>query len=217
MNDPQGIWQRSDGSFHIGYQCHPQHIQWGNISMCAATSADLVSFQDVNSWQNPKTLWPSEYYDIRGVFDGTIIKKGFEGFPTQIYTSTFPGPLGATAKEMEGTETQSIAYTVDEGRSWIKLAANFNPVISQWPEHNLTGFRDPYVFTSPRLARILGNSSSDQLFMTISGGVHDQGPELYLYRQRELGNVVDWEYLQPVFAQEPTSSWSRYSGSFGIN
>jgi beta-fructofuranosidase len=81
--------------------------------------------------------WPSEIYDMRGVFDGSIIKNGWEGYPTTIYTSTFTGPLGATSDpaEMEGTETQSIAYTKDDGKSWIKL--NFgpkgNPVICTFP------------------------------------------------------------------------------------
>jgi beta-fructofuranosidase len=81
--------------------------------------------------------WPSEIYDMRGVFDGSIIKNGWEGYPTTIYTSTFSGPLGATSDpaEMEGTETQSIAYTKDDGKSWIKL--NFgpkgNPVICTFP------------------------------------------------------------------------------------
>jgi beta-fructofuranosidase len=49
-------------------------------------------------------------YDIRGVFDGSIIKEGINGNPTIIYTSTFTGPLGATSDppEQEGTETQSF-------------------------------------------------------------------------------------------------------------
>jgi beta-fructofuranosidase len=70
---------------------------------------------------------------MRGVFDGSIIKNGWNGFPTTIYASTFTGPLGAVSDpaEMEGTETQSIAYTENGGKSWIKLnfGSNGNPVI----------------------------------------------------------------------------------------
>src|ERR1700690_1190023 len=78
--------------------------------------------------------WPSAIYDIRGVFDGSIIKDGWAGFPTTIYTSTFlGGPLPATAQppEVEGIETKSIAYTEDGGKSWIKLnfGSSGNPVI----------------------------------------------------------------------------------------
>jgi beta-fructofuranosidase len=42
------------------------------------------------------------------VFDGTIIKDGYDGKPSILYTSTYPGPLGATVQEVEGVETQSI-------------------------------------------------------------------------------------------------------------
>lgn len=54
--DPMGMVQFPDGSFHAGYQYHPQHIQWGNISQGAAFSKDLVYWEDANSWQNPKTI-----------------------------------------------------------------------------------------------------------------------------------------------------------------
>ena len=52
-----------------------------------------------------------------------------------IYTSTLPGPLGATSSppEHEGVETQSIAYTTDGGASWTKLnfGSNGNPIICE--------------------------------------------------------------------------------------
>lgn len=77
--------------------------------------------------------WPSQIYDIRGVFDGSIIKNGWGGYPTTIYTSTYPGPLGSSASPPEGpgAETQSLAYTTDEGASWIKLNFGYegNPII----------------------------------------------------------------------------------------
>ncbi|KAJ7627629.1 glycosyl hydrolase [Mycena polygramma] len=98
QNDPQGLYQRSDGSYHAGYQCHPNHYTWGNISQCAATSKDFVYWEDssssrlhiclslhelaVNGWENPNTIWPSQIFDIRGVFDGSIMKNGYNGFPT---------------------------------------------------------------------------------------------------------------------------------------
>lgn len=231
MNDPMGMVQFPDGSFHAGYQYHPQHIQWGNISQGAAFSKDLVYWEDANSWQDPKTLSPSQIYDIRGVFDGTIIKDGWGGYPTIIYTSTFPGPLGATSNppEQPGAETQSLAYTKDGGRSWIKLnfGAGGNPIIYAWPENNLTGFRDPYAFTSPKLSSLLGNNSANATgdhFLTISGGLRTGtgvddylGSRLYLYRQTEKGNVVDWTYLGPLLSTGRNESWSDWSGNFGKN
>jgi beta-fructofuranosidase len=59
--------------------------------------------------------WPSQIFDIRGVFDGSIMKNGYNGFPTTIYTGTFPSPLGSGTNEGVGAETQNIAYTEDDG------------------------------------------------------------------------------------------------------
>lgn len=83
---------------------------------------------------------------------------------------------------------------------------------------NLTGFRDPYAFNSPHIASIIDagsnatNTSSD-LFITVSGGVHGVGAKLFLYRQAEVGNVVDWNYLGPLVEVANKTSFSPYSGS----
>ncbi|KAJ7076090.1 glycosyl hydrolase [Mycena belliarum] len=223
QNDPQGLYQRTDGSYHAGYQCNPNHHDWGNISQCAATSNDFVYWEDMNGWENPKTIWPSEIFDIRGVFDGSIMKNGWNGLPTTIYTGTFPGPLGATTNESEGTEMQCIAYTEDDGVSWIKLpfGVGNNPIIYQWPMDNLTGFRDPYIFLSPTLSGLSGNTSgaTGDHFLTISGGVHGLGPRLFLYRQTSNADVRAWTYLGPIVSVPAGSSFSSegWSGNFGIN
>ncbi|KAK4055900.1 hypothetical protein OIO90_003157 [Microbotryomycetes sp. JL221] len=226
MNDPMTMYQRDDGSLHIGYQCHPQHIQWGNISNCAAVTNDFVTFTDLGTDEEPRTIYPSTVYDIRGVFDGTVLKgQGPNGTDAILYTSTHPGPLGATVNETEGVETQSVAYTSDGGETWTKLpfGAGGNPVIYEWPMQNLTGFRDPYIFTSPRFAALLSaanstsNTNGTDVFATISGGVHGQGSKLFLYRQRETNNVVDWDYLGPLIETGARQSWSDWSGNYGTN
>ena len=93
--------------------------------MCSAVSEDLVTFTDQNktlvsgelgtssarlSQYSPVPMqWPSEVYDSRGVFDGTVVLNGFEGYPSILYTATTPlGPLGATVNEIEGVENQAI-------------------------------------------------------------------------------------------------------------
>lgn len=66
----------------------------------------------VDGFEDYRTLWPSAIYDIRAVFDGSIINPGFNGYPTIFYTSVTFGPLGAVANETEGVETQSMGkYT----------------------------------------------------------------------------------------------------------
>ncbi|KAJ7217489.1 glycosyl hydrolase [Mycena haematopus] len=221
MNDPQGLFQRRDGSYHAGYQCHPNHYTWGNISMCAATSKDFVYWEDMNGWENPKTLWPSQIYDIRGVFDGSMMKNGYEGYPTTIYTGTFPAPLGSGTNEGVGAEMQNIAYTKDDGASWIKLpfGATNNPIIWDWPMPSLTGFRDPYIFLSPKLSSLSGNSSgaTGDHFLTISSGIHGIGPRLLLYRQTSNADVRAWTYLGPVISVSGPNAFSEWSGNFGIN
>ncbi|KZP28036.1 glycoside hydrolase family 32 protein [Athelia psychrophila] len=221
LNDPMALWQRSDGSFHAGYQFNPQHTQWGNISMGAAHSKDFTHWTDFGSWDNAKTIWPSQVYDIRGVFDGTVFQNGFNGYPTILYTSTYTTALGVGVSRYPDLKP---TYTMDEGASWIKL--NFgeggNPVIYEWPMTNLTGFRDPYVFLSPRLSTLLKGSASPtnatgEHFLTISSGVDGAGGKLLLYRQTKTGDVTGWTFLGPFFETALTESWSSYSGNFGVN
>ncbi|CAH7670375.1 glycosyl hydrolase, partial [Phakopsora pachyrhizi] len=239
LNDPMGIFETKNGTYHVGYQCNVNLPMWGNVSQCSASTKDFVHFEDYNSWKDPATIVPTQLYDIRGVFDGTVIKDGLDGYPTIIYTSTTIGPLGADSipPENEGVETQSLAYTKDNGHSWIKLnfGANGNPVIYKWPEKNLTGFRDPFVFESQELLKFYSNiteSNSPQgdvtptghKFLLLSGGIRPGedkergGPRAFLYRQTSDNNFLDWTYLGPFFAlpeeRKPSSEWR---GGNGVN
>lgn len=62
----------------------------------------------------------------------------------------------------------------------------------------MTSFRDPSVFESPVLKRLLANSTAfnltDETFLTASGGFHldsdpNGGPRLYLYYQTSSADV----------------------------
>jgi len=47
MNDPCGpMYDPVQDLYHIFYQWHPQHINWGNISWGYATSKDLITWED---------------------------------------------------------------------------------------------------------------------------------------------------------------------------
>lgn len=78
------------------------------MSQGAAYSDDFTIWTDFDGFEEYRTLWPSAIYDIRAVFDGSIINPGFNGYPTIFYTSVTFGPLGAVANETEGVETQSM-------------------------------------------------------------------------------------------------------------
>lgn len=62
-----------------------------------------------------------------GVFDGSVIPKGWNGYPTIIYTSVKNDPVGWNTAETEYSETQSLAYTKDGGNTWTKLNFPVNP------------------------------------------------------------------------------------------
>lgn len=240
LNDPMAIYQTKNGTWHVGYQCQPNNYVWGNVSQCSASTNDFTYFNDYHSWEDPTTIAPSALYDIRGVFDGSIIKEGWNGHPTLIYTSTFPGTLGWQSQppEKEGTETQSIAFTEDDGHTWTKLnfGQNGNPIIYNWPEKHLTGFRDPYIFESEEFLQYYSNSSiqhqvpnngvtpTGTKFLTISGGIRadfepsNAGPRLFLYRQTKDESVLDWTYLGPLVSLPPIfSPVSPWQGGSGVN
>ncbi|PLW10615.1 hypothetical protein PCASD_17363 [Puccinia coronata f. sp. avenae] len=240
MNDPMGMFQTKNGSFHVGYQCNPQHLGWANISQCSASTSDFVHFNDYRSWQDPVTVGPSQLYDIRGVLDGVVIQDGFNGHPTLFYTSAYVGEFSPRCQppELEGVETQSMAYTEDDGSTWTKLnfGAGGNPVIYYWPERNLSGFRDPFVFESQELSnfydsnvhQLHGDSEESEprgkKYLLLSGGIRvdadstNAGPRVFLYRQTKENDVRDWTYLGPILSftaeYNQTSEWT---GGNGIN
>ncbi|MBW0464760.1 hypothetical protein O181_004475 [Austropuccinia psidii MF-1] len=242
MNDPMGIFQTKNGSYHIGYQCNPNHLVWSNISQCSASTKDFIYFNDYGSWKDPVTIAPSQLYDIRGVFDGSVIPTGWEGHPSIIYTSTFTGPLGAMIEpaEKEGVETQSVAYTKDDGATWTKLnfGSEGNPIIYRWPEPHLSGFRDPFVFEWPEFSAFYANTSIfhhlpngenatkpvGKNYLLLSGGIRNDaqpangGPRLFLYRQTNKHDIRGWTYLGPLLTSSPQYNQpSPWNGGRGLN
>ncbi|KAG9088980.1 hypothetical protein FS749_001711 [Ceratobasidium sp. UAMH 11750] len=253
MNDPMALWYEADGrgggKFKASYQAHPNHVMWGNISQASAASDDLIHWKDVPSWKGNReerlTLYPGQINDRVGAFDGTVIPKGYKGFPTLIYTGVKYLPTGWTIPYIPGTETQNLAWTEDGGVSWKKLESN--PVIGGPPVGmNITAFRDPWLFQSPTLAKLTAsnpgtptppttfNGSStpdtfpigprdsksetikDPWFATVSGGEKGVGPHLLLYRQAS-SDFTKWVYLGQVFQHEANHSFSEWSGNWGFN
>lgn len=125
INDPNGMVYL-DGEWHLFHQYNPMGSRWGNMSWGHAVSRDLVKWEYL-----PTALYPDE---IGAIFSGScVIDKdntaGFgEGAMIAIYTS-------AGRKQ-----TQSIAYSTDNGRTFTKY--DKNPVL----ESEQVDFRDPKVF-----------------------------------------------------------------------
>ena len=117
-------------------------------------------------------------------------------------------------------------------RSTMKGGADIDPITSS--TSLLAGFRDPYVFRSQYLSKLLiqndnvnttttnTNTTSptgttafaNQWFSTLSGGQVDVGPHLWLYKQREEGDFANWDWAGRFFEIDGLrESWSDWSGS----
>ena len=135
FNDPNGLLYH-DGTYHLFFQSNPEGNTWGNISWGHATSSDLVT------WIEQPTAIACT--DEEMVFSGSAVADvrntaGFAG-PGQtslvaIYTSS-----STLVGERQGVQAQSLAYSLDQGRTWERYAGN--PVL----DIGSTEFRDPKVF-----------------------------------------------------------------------
>lgn len=67
------------------------------------------------------------------------------------------------------------------------------------------------------------NNATGPNFLTISGGIRadsgqgSTGPRLFLYRQIAPNDLLHWTYLGPLVSPSGQSSFSEWSGNFGIN
>ena len=109
--------------------------------------------------------------------------------------------------------------------SYRRLSAMVDP--GSLISYRLAGFRDPYVFRSKYLSNLLiqnanatntttntGTAFKDQWFSTLSGGQVDVGPHLWLYKQREKDDFVQWDWAGRFFEINGLrESWSEWSGS----
>ncbi|KAI9326830.1 glycosyl hydrolase [Zopfochytrium polystomum] len=242
MNDPVApYYDENTGLYHLFYQHHAQHVQWGNISNSHAVSRDMMVWYDVpnplvatnnplipsaivTSWVNRNNPDPTTRYDRYGVFSGGAFpndpldfKKGF----SVVYTSVQELPTGWSIAYKPNTETVSLVETTD-GVSWQKYSGN--PVIPSpsgiW---NVTGWRDPLPILESESFReaLFPNDPVGTAYAVMAGGFKapypKPGPRLYLYRTLPSDkHLTKWEYAGNFFFSEINKSWSRkWSGSFG--
>jgi len=128
LNDPNGLVYYN-GEYHLFYQHHPASIVWGPMHWGHAVSRDLINWQHL-----PIALFPDEQGMI---FSGSAVVDKFNtaGFGTEAMVLIFT--YNQAAKE-----SQSLAYSIDQGRTWTKYSGN--PVIPH--PIPMTDCRDPKVF-----------------------------------------------------------------------
>ena len=124
MNDPNGMFYK-DGIWHLCYQWNPYGSKWQNLSWGHSTSRDLIHWEHHDAVLQPDGLGM--------IFSGSSVvdSRNSAGFGANsvvaIYTSA------------AASQIQSLAYSVDNGRTFSTYPAN--PVLTLESEA-----RDPNMF-----------------------------------------------------------------------
>ncbi|MCK8494571.1 glycoside hydrolase family 32 protein [Spirosoma sp. RP8] len=137
INDPNGMVYYK-GVYHLFCQYYPESSVWGPMHWVHATSKDMVHWQE-----QPVALYPDS---LGYIFSGSAVADvnnttgfGKNGQTPLVAIFTHHNPKLEKQKP-EQVESQSLAYSLDEGKTWTKYAGN--PVLSN---PGITDFRDPKV------------------------------------------------------------------------
>ncbi|CCX33524.1 sucrose-6-phosphate hydrolase [Pyronema domesticum] len=224
MNDPCGaVYDHHTKLYHVMYQWNPNHVQWGNISWGHAVSDDLVNWKDIRDWKDSAsvslTTGPDEYDEL-GIFTGTIQPTNLTGHDdgtlTAFYTSIRALPTNWRIPYIPGTESQSLATSVDGGKTWQKYEGN--PIMEGHPEGwNITGFRDPYYHKWPEMDTVLGREPGSW-YMVIGSGIKGVGPRIPLY-VAEPHDLTKWKFLGALWEPKANETFGDVleTGSYGYN
>ncbi|RYP04633.1 hypothetical protein DL764_004324 [Monosporascus ibericus] len=155
MNDPNGLIYYNE-TYHLFYQYNPGGSTWGAMSWGHAISSDLIHWE-----HQPVALLARGYPDdiTEMYFSGTAVAdvNNTSGFGANgqiplvaMYTSYYPQAqtLPSGKSVLANQQSQSIAYSLDEGITWTTYDAA-NPVILNPPAKyadQILEFRDPGVF-----------------------------------------------------------------------
>lgn len=138
MNDPNGLYYK-DGIYHMFFQYFPDGNKWGPMHWGHSTSKDLVKWEE-----QPIALYPDE---LGYIFSGSAVvdKKNTSGFGNGadnpvVAVYTYHDPKREKDRKTD-VESQGVAYSLDNGKSWIKYSNN--PVLKN---PGIRDFRDPKVF-----------------------------------------------------------------------
>jgi sucrose-6-phosphate hydrolase SacC (GH32 family) len=130
MNDPNGLIFYK-GKYHLFFQHNPLENVWGNMSWGHAVSEDLIT------WHEQAVAITGD--ETHAIFSGSTV---VDYFNTTGFGSLEKPPMVAiyTAhKHDHSHQSQALAYSSDEGSTWVKYSAN--PVLDLGLDH----FRDPKV------------------------------------------------------------------------
>ena len=156
MNDPNGMVYK-DGVYHLFYQYNPYGSMWGNMHWGHAISTDLVNWE-----HQPIAIAPDA---LGTIFSGSCVvdKDNTAGFGA--------GAIIAFYTSASDRQVQSMAYSLDNGKTFKKYARN--PILTSTQRD----FRDPKVFW---------HDATDKWIMILA-----VGQEMQIYSS---ANLKDWAY-----------------------
>ncbi|MGA2248171.1 MAG: GH32 C-terminal domain-containing protein [Verrucomicrobiota bacterium] len=131
-NDANGMVY-FNGEYHLCYQHNPYGCVWGNMHWGNSVSADLVHWTEL-----PEALYPD---NLGTEFSGSAVVdwNNSAGFGTNALVAFFCSAGGENRMSSGQPFTQSMAYSLDQGRTWNKFG--FNPVVPNVAGQN----RDPKI------------------------------------------------------------------------
>ena len=156
MNDPNGMFYK-DGVWHLYYQYNPYGSQWENMTWAHSTSTDLIHWKNHGEVIQPDALGT--------IFSGSSVvdKENTAGFGKDA-VAAFYTSAGAA-------QTQSIAYSTDNGETFKKYVNN--PILTS----DVPDFRDPNVFWNEEVKQW-------NLILAV-------GQQMNIYSSK---NLKDWKY-----------------------
>ncbi|MFN8255066.1 MAG: glycoside hydrolase family 32 protein [Bacteroidales bacterium] len=135
MNDPNGLVYYNN-KYHLFYQYYPDDIVWGPMHWGHAESDDLIHWKHL-----PVALYPDS---LGMIFSGSAVidVDNTAGFGKNAMVAIFTLHNDNLLKSgLKNIQSQGIAFSLDEGETWIKYSGN--PVLNNSGEPD---FRDPKVF-----------------------------------------------------------------------
>lgn len=179
LNDPNGLYYK-DGLYHLFYQHYPADVVWGPMHWGHAVSKDLFSWQEKDIALFPDesgTMFSgSAFIDEKNV---TGLSDNENGPILLFYTSAGDKTKLSTTQEY----AQNIAYSVDNGETFIKYEKN--PIISQIAPFN----RDP---------KVIYHEKSENYVMVL----YLEKTEFAIFTSK---NLLDWKISQK-FSMDDRSS-----------
>ena len=153
MNDPNGMFYK-DGVYHLFYQHNPYGSMWGNMHWGHATSTDLVTWEHHGDAISPDALGT--------IFSGSCVvdKDNTAGFGA--------GAVIAFYTSASDRQVQSMAYSLDNGKTFKKYARN--PILTSTQRD----FRDP---------KVIWHEDTKKWIMVLA-----VGQEMEIYSSADLKN-----------------------------